>query len=206
MADKKEPPWGWGPQVGQPSPQAPKAMHWGPPPPVPEGQLPPAAVAGRRKPRGSTLALAGKLTIKDGPAYWAQSGLEDGEQKALFAWAAMHAHKEPRLKLMFAIPNGGQRTGKFGGAAAGAKLAATGVKSGVPDIFLPVTIANEYELEELGLFIELKKVKGGVLSDAQEQWGKDLMAQGYLWYRCDGWIAARDVIVSYLGLNPEQFQ
>jgi hypothetical protein len=62
--------------------------------------------------------------------------------------------------MLFAIPNGGARHKAIAG-----KLRAEGVRAGVPDICLPVP-RGEYH----GLFIELKRPKGGHVSEEQEAW------------------------------------
>lgn len=111
---------------------------------------------------------------------------EHDEQCALFAWAAW----KPELHLMHAIPNGGKRD-----IRTAAKLKAEGVKPGVPDIFLPVAKGGFH-----GLYIELKRRKGGTLSKAQEAWIRALMAQGYLCAVCHGWEAARAEIERYMAM------
>jgi len=54
--------------------------------------------------------------------------------------------------LIFAIPNGGQRT-----RTTGAKLKAEGVVAGVPDLYIPAW----------NLWVEMKREKGGQLSPKQ---------------------------------------
>lgn len=60
---------------------------------------------------------------------------EDVEQMCLFRWADAQSGKYPELSLMYHIPNGGKR-----GKAEAGRFRAMGVKSGVPDIFLPVGV------------------------------------------------------------------
>ena len=55
------------------------------------------------------------------------------EQALLFKWATFSSGKYPELEYMFAIPNGGYRHYRTA-----ADLKSEGVKSGVPDIMLPV--------------------------------------------------------------------
>lgn len=120
------------------------------------------------------------------PEQYAKSGSEHAHQVALFMWAQQSGIAE--LKLMFAIPNGGLRDKRTA-----TRLKAEGVKSGVPDIFLPVA-----RKECWGLFIELKK-PGGRVSEEQYEWIYELRKQGYGAAVCVGWEAARDVILQYLG-------
>jgi hypothetical protein len=113
---------------------------------------------------------------------------EHDEQKALFTWAFNQRRKYPELSLMFAIPNGGHRH-----KATAAKLHAEGVKSGVPDICLPVARKDHH-----GLFIEMKRTKGGVVAPIQKAWLGQLQKQGYSVAVCKGWVQAKDVLVEYL--------
>lgn len=59
--------------------------------------------------------------------------LEDAEQRIIFQWAAMETAARPELGMLYAIPNGGKRAIKTA-----IVLKAQGVKSGVPDMCLPV--------------------------------------------------------------------
>lgn len=69
---------------------------------------------------------------------------------------------------IFAIPNGGDRH-----VAVAVKLKKEGVKSGVPDLFIPVIRPNFG-----GMFLEMKR-KGGKLSDVQKFWLNQLEEEGY---------------------------
>lgn len=90
-------------------------------------------------------------------------------QAAVIAECEKRAVANPLWGMIFAIPNGGQRT-----KAAGGKLKAEGVKAGVPDLFLPVARHNAH-----GMFIEMK-FGSGKPSQAQIDWKRSLIAQGYL--------------------------
>jgi hypothetical protein len=113
---------------------------------------------------------------------------ESQEQAALFEWAKLSEWKHPELKLLHAIPNGGLRD-----ARTAAVLQRTGVKSGVPDLCLPVARGGFH-----GLYIELKRLKGGVLSINQKTWLSLLAKEGYKAVMCKGWLEARDAILNYL--------
>lgn len=113
---------------------------------------------------------------------------EHTEQVALFRWAALTSRRLPQLKLLYAIPNGGHRH-----KAVAAKLKAEGVKSGVPDVFLPVPSGGFH-----GLYIEMKRRKGGTVSAEQKRWIEALGDQGYLVEVCKGWESAVAVIEDYL--------
>jgi len=112
---------------------------------------------------------------------------EHAEQAALFRWASFARVRHPELALLFAVPNGGHRH-----KAVAAKLKAEGVKSGVPDICLPVARDGCH-----GLFIEMKTATGRP-SKLQRRWLDLLRAQGYHAEVCHGWMAARAVLETYL--------
>ena len=98
----------------------------------------------------------------------------------------------PELALLYAIPNGGARH-----RVVAAKLKAEGVKAGVPDYHLPVARGGWH-----GLFVELKRTKGGQLSAEQRAWHSSLRAQGHRVEVCRGWEEAFDVIRDYLEEPP----
>lgn len=129
------------------------------------------------------------------PETLARSGTEDGEQTALFAWAALPAvrDKYPSLRWAFAVPNGGLRDKRTAN-----RLRATGLKPGVPDIYLPLRRGAWP-----GLWIELKRPasegkRKGVVSDEQAEWINWLKGQGYAVMVAYGWIEARDTLIQYL--------
>lgn len=110
---------------------------------------------------------------------------EDEEQEALFAWAA----DQPALSCMFSIPNGG-----FRNKATAVRMKRTGTKAGVPDIFLPIASHGFH-----GLFIEMKRTKGGSVSQAQRDTMERLTREGYCCKVCKGFEEARITIIDYLG-------
>lgn len=113
---------------------------------------------------------------------------EAQEQEALFYWASIEQRRYPELALLHAIPNGGSRH-----PVEAKHLKAQGVKAGIPDIFLPVARQGYH-----GLYIELKRVKGGCVSEAQQRWLDYLREQGYKAEVCRGFEEARREIVVYL--------
>jgi len=117
------------------------------------------------------------------PKIWCAS--EDEEQIALVDW--LNLKKDIPF---YHIPNGGQRD-----AREGAKLKRMGVSAGAPDLCIPMARKGHH-----GLYIELKREEGGVLSDAQKKWRDILIKQGYAWYECKGFEHAKDVICYYLDL------
>lgn len=113
---------------------------------------------------------------------------EHEEQVALMQWAGLQAARHPELSLLHAIPNGGHRS-----KAQAGKLRAEGVKAGVPDLFLPAARNGRH-----GLYIELKRQRGGKLGDEQAPWHAALRAQGYEVVVAKGWEAAAEEIARYL--------
>lgn len=122
------------------------------------------------------------------PEQLAASGSEDGEQLALMCWCALNIAEYPDLKWLFHIPNGGSRDKREA-----SKLKGMGVKRGVYDLFLPIKRGG-YS----GLFIELKKLKGGKVSEEQKEWGEHLRKEDFGAIICFGWIEARDTLIAYL--------
>lgn len=120
---------------------------------------------------------------------------EAQHQREIFQWAARPdvRLKYPEVDLLFHIANEGNRS-----KATGAQMKAQGLKSGVPDLCLPVP-RGQYGC----LFIELKKM-GGKTRKAQEEWIKALNEAGCFAEVCHGWRSAVRVIEWYLNLNGGQ--
>ena len=118
---------------------------------------------------------------------------EHSHQAALFAWAALSVGKYPKLKYMFAVPNGGYRD--MGTAIT---LKAEGVRAGVPDIFLPVFQWSVGEPGGLaGCFIEMKVGKNKTTKE-QNEYIEYLQSEGYYCKVCYSWTEARDTLIAYL--------
>lgn len=117
---------------------------------------------------------------------------EEEEQTVVMHWAAMAVGRWPELRLLFHIPNGGKRS-----KSEAVRFRAAGVRSGVPDLFLPCSRGGFH-----GLWIEMKAI-GGRVSREQEQWRKELMEQGYMSVVCYGASAAIETIEKYMHLKEE---
>ena len=113
---------------------------------------------------------------------------EAQEQEALFAWARIRSQRIPELALLHHIPNGGSRN-----PIEALHLKQQGVKPGIPDIFLPCARGPFH-----GLYIEMKRRKGGRVSVEQQRMILALRAHGYKAEVCRGWEEARDTICEYL--------
>lgn len=104
---------------------------------------------------------------------------EHEEQVAFVAW---FRRSYPDIRII-AIPNGGARHPKTA-----ADLKAEGVLPGVPDLFVPAW----------HLWIEMKRRKGGRLSDEQKDWIAYLYGAGY---NCIVARGAEDAIEQLEGLR-----
>jgi hypothetical protein len=85
---------------------------------------------------------------------------EHEEQREFVSW---FRKSFPGTRI-FAIPNGGART-----ITTATRLKSEGVCRGVPDLFIPAW----------GLWVEMKREKGGVLSQDQKDWINYLEANQY---------------------------
>jgi hypothetical protein len=92
------------------------------------------------------------------------------EQARYFAWIKKHRCTCERLRLVFAIPNGG-----FRHKAVAARMRAEGVEPGIPDIFVSVP-KEGYS----GMYIEMKSTDPKAkLSAAQQDKIRLLRQNGY---------------------------
>jgi hypothetical protein len=94
--------------------------------------------------------------------------LEHEMQVKVIAECDRRAAYNPAWGLIFAIPNGGHRVKAVAG-----KLKAEGVRSGIPDLFLPVARHGYY-----GMFLELK-VGSNKPYPMQIAWLRQLQRMGY---------------------------
>jgi|HubBroStandDraft_6_1064221.scaffolds.fasta_scaffold134784_7 hypothetical protein len=114
--------------------------------------------------------------------------LEHQEQANLFARVWTYRNQIPELKCFFAVPNQG--------AARLKNLQTEGTMRGVFDTFLAVPRNGKH-----GLFGEMKRRKGGKVSQEQYAFAALVVAQGYeaqIWRGCEeAWTA----ILQYLGVS-----
>lgn len=116
---------------------------------------------------------------------------EHDEQVMLFEWVEMTAAKYPHLAFCYSNTNGGKRH-----PSTARKLKESGAKAGIPDIFFPYPVDNYH-----GLWIELKRKKGGRVSPEQRFWINYLKEQNYSVHVCKGHEQAIDTICDYLGID-----
>lgn len=106
------------------------------------------------------------------------------EQVTLISWY----RRTYKNELLVAIPNGGKRHIKTALA-----MKQEGVSKGFPDLFLAVPNSKSH-----GLFIEMKRQKGGVVSKEQKAWLEYLNSVGYHAVICKGFLEAKEVVECYL--------
>ena len=102
---------------------------------------------------------------------------EHMEQREFVSW---FRKTYPGVRI-FAIPNGGARS-----IVTASRLKAEGVSAGVPDLFIPAW----------GVWIEMKRSKGGALSKKQKDWREYLQFCGYTVIVAHGKIAAQNEIIA----------
>lgn len=107
---------------------------------------------------------------------------EDQEQIMLATWL------DKNNILFYASANGGSRN-----PIEAAKLKRCGVRSGVPDICLPIPTKRYH-----GLYIELKRISRSKISENQEMWLTKLNQNGYLAKVAYGFEEAKQIISDYL--------
>ena len=118
------------------------------------------------------------------------SPLEEWEQEQVFIWRMDNCEKYPDLLLLNGSLCGVRlRPGQW------KKAKRQGMPKGFPDINLPVVC---YPWNSL--YIELKRVKGGVVSKEQKWWLERLREQGHKAVVAKGHEAAIEIIKNYLGI------
>ena len=126
-------------------------------------------------------------------------------------WIALNKQSYPKAMKAFAIKN----EEKSGSAVVGGRFKASGVKSGVHDILLPIASTCYEKGEKVGLqigisfnkikssvnysglFLEMKKLDGRPSED-QLAFGLSMQEEGYAWEVCYGWEHGVSVIKAYL--------
>lgn len=106
---------------------------------------------------------------------------EDQEQLALVNWLRMKGIR------FHHSPNGGHRH-----KATAGKMKAQGVSAGFPDLMIFPAVGTGLPV----LFIELKRQKGGRVSEHQQEWLSYLQSAGYRAKVCHGFSEARAFIES----------
>lgn len=116
---------------------------------------------------------------------------EQQEQELLIQWC--DSYHDDRASLIYSHLNGMRAS-----IGAVVKAKAAGARRGIPDLFLPVPSGGFH-----GLYIEMKRLKKGVVSPEQKEWISALKAMGYQAQVCKGHESAIEVIKQYLGASRE---
>ena len=116
-------------------------------------------------------------------------GSESQHQQSFVAWwSVVHRTFGLPEAALFAIPNGGARS-----MATGARLRKEGVRAGIPDMLLAVPAGQAH-----GLFLEMKRSRGGRVSKAQKETMGLFESLGYQVAVCYGCRDAIAAVEKYL--------
>ena len=125
---------------------------------------------------------------------------EYAEQCQIFEWTRLMVatNQEPRLRLLRAGMEGVRLS-----IGTRVKAKRAGMDSDWPDLFLAIPRCDRTapHIEVAGLFIELKRLKGGTVSPEQKAMHQALREQGYRVEVCRGSEAAIKCIKDYLGME-----
>lgn len=105
-----------------------------------------------------------------------QPPTEHQEQAAFVKW---FRSQFPKVRI-FAVPNAAKRSPQLA-----AYMKAEGMSPGCPDLWIP----------EWKMAIEMKRSKGGALTQEQAEWGEYLHLIGWNWRVCNGFDAARRIAI-----------
>jgi hypothetical protein len=117
---------------------------------------------------------------------------EHVEQCAVISWARKNAYRYPCLNWLYANVNGQNKTIKER-----AYFKAEGLTSGVADLFLPDPRGSF-----CGLYIEMKRRKGGKISPEQEEFIEWAKSRGYAARIAFGADQGIEFLQEYLRLAP----
>jgi hypothetical protein len=113
---------------------------------------------------------------------------EAQEQKIIFRWIRSNQVEFPVLQLAYSTLNGVRLAPKLR-----KDMKEQGMRPGVPDIVLPAANNTHH-----GLYIELKREKGGAISAEQKHFMAMLKAEGYLCVVCKGHKEAIKTILDFI--------
>lgn len=138
------------------------------------------------------------------PSKWGRliaAGSEDEQQALFFEWIDRYKEAHPVLNLVFAVPNGSNKSG-----AQRAVMQLTGLRPGVPDVCVPVCTRMSFhgEIVKAGLWIEFKRPGGGKVSPEQMAWHQTLTEYGHDVHVCRSWTDAANILIDYLRLPIER--
>lgn len=113
------------------------------------------------------------------------SPMEEVEQVRLVCWLVDNDIRH------YSIPNGRGSIGE------NVRMNRMGQNAGVPDLCIPIPSGPHHSL-----YIELKRVQGGVVRNNQKEWLQWLNAHGHKAVVCRGFEAAKKAVQEYLACEP----
>lgn len=111
---------------------------------------------------------------------------EEHEQIVFVTWLLKQGYKPS------ASANGGKRN-----LFEAMKFKRMGVSAGYPDVFVPLPTPKYH-----GFFVEMKRIKGGKVSEAQLEWLQYLRDKGYFAEVAHGALEAKEMFNNYLLTMP----
>jgi hypothetical protein len=119
--------------------------------------------------------------------------LERPHQVALIKWVRAVQGAYPVLKLLYAVPNGGDRN-----LYVAKKLKEEGVMAGVADLCLPAARRGYH-----GLYLEMKSEEG-VATEKQKAFLQGVLEEGYCAVIANGVDEARCALEWYIGITENE--
>jgi hypothetical protein len=119
--------------------------------------------------------------------------LERPHQVALIKWVKTVKDTHPVLKLLYAVPNGGDRNLRVA-----RKLKAEGVLAGVADLCLPAARRGYH-----GLYLEMKSEEG-VATEEQKEFLRGVSGEGYCAVIAQGVDDAKSTLEWYIGVTDHE--
>ncbi len=119
--------------------------------------------------------------------------LERPHQVALIKWVRAVEDAYPVLRLLYAVPNGGDRN-----LYVAKKLKEEGVMAGVADLCLPAARRGYH-----GLYLEMKSEEG-VATKKQKDFLRGVMEEGYCTVIVHGFDEARRVLEWFIGITENE--
>ena len=122
---------------------------------------------------------------------------EHEECRWLIEWASTQRFNGWKLSdVLVHVPNGAfHGADRKAGAVVARKLREQGLQAGVFDYILPVPILR---LSCPGLWLEMKRTRGGVVSEEQKKFQSRMMQLGWRCEIAKGWVEASTIIQDHL--------
>lgn len=115
-------------------------------------------------------------------------------QVHVFDVLRLNENADPRLKWIYAVPNGNYRSWKIG-----ANLKLEGVKKGISDICVPF-VGKISGFEYAGAYVEIKS-ESGALTPEQKEFQQFVFSQGYAVLTAKHYDPALDFLEEYCDIK-----